>query len=299
MPSWAVLLLLAAAPARPAAPSADSIRYCAFGARGEGVAGELGGFSLAGLSGLGDAPRPPDAPIPIVDDGSVSAAARDKARAIVSEMLARSPSSLRARLGTHKVFLVIIPHDKKLTDLPQFRSLRGVKLPDGRTWDEIRGVGFVSQPDSAIAVGVGEENLLSGAPRDGYPKGYLLAHELGHAVHGYGFDAASARKVAELYKDRRERGLPFASAYASTDEWEYFAVSANVFFQLRLGAGPEREKDSDWVRREDPSLYGTLGSAFGESRPLWPEPLGLFARELAQPAVQRGLTLLGLAPRPL
>lgn len=249
MPSFLFSLL--------AAPALAATTFCALG-EGRAVTGSLAAFQ----------PRrvlPSLAAVPVVAEPAVSGAAKARAEAMIDEMLAQSPGVVRFRLRSGGVSLVIIPQDKKLTDLPQFRSLRGVRLPDGRVWDDVRGVGFVSQDDGTVALGVGEENLRDDGLRDGYRKGFLLAHELGHAVHGYGLSEPDSRKIEELYGRRKLQDLPFQSAYARSTMWEYFAVGASAFFQLN-----ERgELDDAWVQREDAPLHERLRGAFGLPRPAW------------------------------
>lgn len=260
----------AAAAARPApvAPSAGSVRFCAFSAGGPGVRGELRSFIL-------QAPAPTNAPndaaVPIFDQG-VLPEARARARGLLAEMLAQAPASITESLLQRRVFLVIIPQDKKLTDLPQFRALRGARLPDGRVWDDIRGVGFVSQDDGTVAVGAGEENFLGDAALDRYPKGFLLAHEFSHAIHGYGLASEEARSIHEAYRERTTAGLQFPSAYASVDEFEYFAVSASSFFDRRLG-GSDPEREIGWIRQNDAAMFGLLGRVYGAPRSLWTDSI--------------------------
>ena len=49
--------------------------------------------------------------------------------------------------------------DKKLTDLPEFASLKGVKTFDGRNYDDLRGVGG-TKIGSNIRYAIAEEQLV-------------------------------------------------------------------------------------------------------------------------------------------
>jgi hypothetical protein len=257
----------AAAPASSfAARPTGAVRFCAFSGGGRAaVQGELRAFSLEAPLGLAAAP---DSPVPVSDRGVKSPQAVAKAKALLTEMLAQSPSSIAQSLGLHRVYLVIIPVDKKLTDLPEFVSLRGVSLPGGRIWDDVRGVGFVAQDDGTVAVAAGEENFLEGATPDGYPKGFLVAHEFSHAVHGYGLSDSDASAIAQAYRARETGHLEFPSRYASTDALEYFAVSASSFFGRTL-SGKDPERPIDWIRQNDAAIFSVLGRAYGTPRPLW------------------------------
>ncbi len=255
----ALLALLARAPA------AAATRYCALGGGAAVASGVLEAFTVQAPFIL---QAQPDEPVPIVDDGTSSPDARAKAKDLLARMLAQSPAGIPASLRAGRVFLTIIPQDKKLTDLPQFKALRGVKLPDGRTWDDIRGVGFFSQDDGTVAVGVGEENLLPDAP-DGYPKGFLVAHEFSHAVHAYGLPDADSAAVTSAYDLRKNAQLDFPSRYASTNRFEYFAVSASSFFGRRLG-GSDPEREIGWIETNDKPMFGILARTYGAPRALWP-----------------------------
>ena len=252
----------------PVARSAGNVRFCAFAGGRAAIAGELPWISLEAPAG---AYAGADTPVPVSDQGAVHAETGAKARALLSEMLSQSPAAIGDSLRRKRVFLVIIPQDKKLTDLPAFASLRGVRLPDGRVWDSVRGVGFVSQDDGTVAVAAGEENFVEGAAPDGYPKGFLIAHEFSHAVHGYGVSPDEADSIRRYYRDRESGHLPFPSHYASTDDREYFAVSASNFFGRVLG-GKDPEAGLDWIRQNDPPMFSLLGRVYGAPRPLWPEP---------------------------
>ena len=252
------------APAPPPSGSPDpSVYFCALGPGGASVSGPLFSFRLSPVS----VQSAGGAAVPILEDSSISLPARAKARALLDEMLAQSPQALKDSMKSGRVFLALIPKDKKLTDLPQFKSLRGVKLPDGRTWDDIRGVGFVSQTDGAVAVGAGEENFLPGEP-DGYPKAFLLAHELSHAVHEYGLSRAEKRALASRFEARKGTGLPFPSQYAAGNPYEYFAVSGSAFFDRRLG-GSDPEQDFPWLHTHDAAQAAALERAYGNPRALW------------------------------
>lgn len=265
--STALAALLAFLPATLFADPGTT-RFCAFTGGETAVQGQITALTLTPPE---RAPRAEEAAIPIVDSGILRPEAATKARALLKEMLAQSPASIESSMRAHRVFLVIIPQDKKLTDLPQFSSLRGVRLPGGRVWDDVRGVGFVSQDDGTVAVAAGEENFLDGAVPDHYPKGFLLAHEFSHAVHGYGLAPSEAALIEKSYRDREAAHLEFPSRYAETDDREYFAVSASSFFDRRM-SGRDPEREIGWIRRNDAAMFAILGRAYGTPRPLWPAP---------------------------
>jgi hypothetical protein len=71
--------------------------------------------------------------VKIIGTGSSSAAV--KACADIVRELVDNNKYAQKKLKQDKVTLVIIPHNKKMTELPQFKSLAGIKTFDGRWWD--------------------------------------------------------------------------------------------------------------------------------------------------------------------
>lgn len=86
----------------------------------------------------------------VVRGTGVSQESIDKAAEVVELTIGDNPEMQR-RLKKNKVVVVVIPHDKKLTDLPEFKRLKGKMTAENppRKWDEIRGVG--GQPTDAAS----------------------------------------------------------------------------------------------------------------------------------------------------
>ncbi|MHB8875185.1 MAG: hypothetical protein ACYC8T_15975 [Myxococcaceae bacterium] len=189
---------------------------------------------------------------------SASAAAAAEGRRAL-EMLTRRPD-IQERLRAARVSMVIIPADKKLTDMPEFASLRGRRTFDGRLWDDVRGVGGTSVKDRSIAFGVAEETLAH-LPGDTYPRGYNVAvHELAHVIHNTGLPACDKDAIDEAYLARKAAGGPWTEAYGSSNAFEYFAQGTNAFFGKNQGMG---ENGAPWVKQNDPALYRLLERVFG------------------------------------
>ena len=132
------------------------------------------------------------------------------------------------------VRVVIIPRDKQMTELEEFRSLatsdsgKGPgKTFDGRQWAHTRGVGDVVVGSMHYAA-ITEENLLGGspdpavfgAPKDpdgaaiaggtagtaagGYTPGYSTStHEFAHIIHRQGLDSADKATITTAYTAKR------------------------------------------------------------------------------------------------
>jgi len=200
--------------------------------------------------------------ITIIGNGA-SAKAVDECAAFVTRLISKNKHAQK-KMKDDKVTLVIIPHDKKMTDLPQFAALKGTNTFDGRLWDNVRGSGGIRAPDGSFAIGVPEENLtvIAGAA-DGYGPGYSVGmHELAHVVHSEGMTAAQKTKVTQLYAARQAAGGPWTEAYGSSNEQEYYAQCTNCYFGKNQGIG---QNGKAWLRTNDPAMCDFLDELYGKS----------------------------------
>ena len=160
-------------------------------------------------------------------------AARTEAIRILASMLGHNAEIARAFL--EKSFeVVVVPSYKRMTDLPQFAQLRGLRTHDGRVWDTTRGAGFVAQTadgtvpavyNGKIFVAITEENLRgqqSLAPGVGgcYTRGYsTTAHEFAHTIHRFGLSQTQRELIDRCYKRKRSdsAGNELRIVYANND----------------------------------------------------------------------------------
>lgn len=138
----------------------------------------------------------------------------DKARTVALghlEILLKDKTVARNLLNKNTA-VVVVPKNKKMTDLPQFASLKGKKTFDGRDWDTVRGSGGM-EINGHIYVAVTEENTL-GTDGEGdvsgtdwcYASGYsTTTHEIAHVVDIHGLSAEDRKKVDELYKAKKQK----------------------------------------------------------------------------------------------
>ena len=116
--------------------------------------------------------------------------------------------------------VVIVPANRRMTDLEEFRPLRGRQTFDGRWWAHVRGVGNV-RVDGRLYTAITEENLLGGNPdpaiygadteagvpaepaAGGYAAGYsTTTHEFGHAIQRQGLSSADQRIIHDAYRQK-------------------------------------------------------------------------------------------------
>lgn len=221
----------------------------------------LGTVLLCSFVGLGMArsdplPRPP---VEVIARGAHPASV-GSVQGLLREM--RVAPHLRERLRAARLAVVIVPRRVRLTDVPQFASLRGKSTFDGRRWDRVRGSGGMRLDDGRVAVAIPEENLF-GWGDDPYPSLAIAVHELAHAIHDRVLTPDDRAHVAEAYRARLAEGGPFTDAYAKSNVSEYFAQGANAFF----GRYPSRAgRDATWLYAHDRRLYAALVRVFGPPR---------------------------------
>lgn len=211
---------------------------------------------LAGLCvGMSPAEPPPSIPI-------IAAGANQSSIVVVERLLAemRVSARLEPRLRRANLTLVVVPRRARLTELPQFASLRGRHTFDGRPWEQVRGTGGVLLADGSFAVAVPEENVLFGWHDDAYPALSIAVHEIAHALHDRVLDEADHQRIEAAFEARRQHGGPFVDAYAASNAREYFAQGVNAYFGRYPGL---EQRDARWLFHNDRQLYAALAKVFG------------------------------------
>lgn len=191
---------------------------------------------------------------------NVSPSALDACEAFVALTLGHRPD-IQERMQRANVALVIIPRNGKMTDVPQFASLKGKKTFDGRVWDDVRGAGGMRVSGGLWAIAVPEENLVETGGEDSYGAGYSVGlHELSHTVHSKGVSGSERDRITALYAARKQAGGPWTESYGASNEQEYFAQSTNCFFSQNAGIG---QNDPQWLRTNDRPMFDFLVSIYG------------------------------------
>jgi hypothetical protein len=194
-----------------------------------------------------------------IEDYGASAKTLTEAQTVARQVANRP--DIQQAMFKQKVTLVIIPADKKMTDLPEFASLRGKQTFDGRPWDEVRGSGGTRLPDGRLVVGVCEENLAK-LPTDSYGGNYSVAmHELAHSLQNYCLPKPEAQAITQAYEARKAAGGPWTEKYGSSNEMEYFAQGTNAWFGRN---DPVGQNGAAWVKANDPALAASLQKIYGD-----------------------------------
>ena len=218
-----------------------------------------------------------DLPIQVLGHGA-SEAAVAAARVSAIELFGDLRDPSRAQLLTTSVALDVIPHDKQLTDLPEYAHLKGTKTFDGRVWDTVRGI----QTDIAGVhrFAIAEEDLITVPGKAAsYGTGFLAAHEGGHALQASSLTPAQITTLTTLYTTRLAASgaiTPTTPASDKTAMWlnpawysaankeEYFgnSVAAYLGHPYTNGDADQMMYNRSWLQTNDPGMYALLQSVW-------------------------------------
>jgi hypothetical protein len=197
---------------------------------------------------------------------SVSADAVELAQKRMNEVLGSLKDSEAGELKGKTVELHLIPHDKKLTDLSEFASLKGKKTFDGRNYDELRGVG-ATKVGETIRYAIAEEQLVAikGKPA-GYQLGFVAAHESGHVVEQFGLSKDQKKALQQAYDARKSAKGPWLNpeGYTSSGAGEYFAQSTAAYFGRPYSSSEADKKTYTrlWLTKNDAAMAKLLASVY-------------------------------------
>ena len=202
----------------------------------------------------------------VVDHGASEDAVKI-AKARMNEVLGNLKDPAAGELKGATVELHIIPHDKKLTDLSEFASLKGTKTFDGRNYDDLRGVGATKIKDT-IRYAIAEEQLVKVKDKPSqYELGFVAAHESGHVVEQFGLNKDQQKSLKDAYDERKKAGGPWLSPdwYTSSGTGEYFAQSTSAYFGRPYSSSDEDKKTytRDWLKKNDTAMAKLLGTVYG------------------------------------
>jgi hypothetical protein len=186
------------------------------------------------------------------------------AKARMTEVIGGLKTEGADKLAGLTVELHIIPKDKKLTDLAEFAYLKGTKTWDGRTYDELRGVGG-TKSGSTIRYAVAEEQLTGGGEQ-AYAPGFVAEHESGHIVEQFAMTKDQKDALKKAYDDRKAAGGPWLNpeSYTSGGADEYFAQSTSAWFGRPYSTSKDDKEQytKAWLEKNDPAMCTLLKSVY-------------------------------------
>jgi len=201
----------------------------------------------------------------VVDHGASEEAVK-MAKARMNEVLGNLKDPAAGELKGATVELHIIPHDKKLTDLSEFASLKGTKTFDGRNYDDLRGVGATKIKDT-IRYAIAEEQLVKVKDKPSeYELGFVGAHESGHVVEQFGLNKEQNKALKDAYDERKKAGGPWLNPdwYTSSGTGEYFAQSTSAYFGRPYSSSEDDKKayTREWLKKNDPPMAKLLATVY-------------------------------------
>ncbi|HEY8736694.1 MAG TPA: peptidoglycan-binding protein [Candidatus Dormibacteraeota bacterium] len=171
--------------------------------------------------------------------------------------------------------LHVIPHNKKMTDLDEFKALKGQTTFDGRLWDDVRGINM-GKDGKKIRSAVGEEALIAiKGQASGYGPGFVTSHETGHALKN-SLTATQLTTLTKLFSDRVKDHPPPAQSAADDADWlppswytganenEYMADSIAAYFSHphSTAATTVTMYTPGWLAKNDAKMYAFLQTIF-------------------------------------
>ncbi|GEM_PF-5789430 len=205
-----------------------------------------------------------------------SSQARENAIVVLRGEISSVDDPLLYNLVAKEAWLVIIPKNKLLTDLPMFSYYQGRKTADGRLWNDIRGVANVDYRDKVYAA-TGEENLLGKESFSGYKPYFTLVHEWAHMIHlvampiWSGDAPVNQINVTRAYQDAVKNKRPFPDSYARQNSMEFFAQCAAIWFAVPYVDSAQGETlNAEWLAKYQPLMFDLLLATFGPPRSITP-----------------------------
>jgi hypothetical protein len=183
--------------------------------------------------------------IPIKASSAVSDDALVAAHARLFMMLRLLPVAID-NLKSASSELHLIGKDQVTSDLPEYKDLKDKPFDGELTVDQrTRGLG-------GVIASCGEENLL-GLNQDRYKGGDICVHEFAHTLQVYGLSKGVQNLISRQFQLAISKGL-WKSAYASTNEHEYFAELSMWYFGTHgeMKSVPGAKPGQRWLRSYDP-----------------------------------------------
>lgn len=140
---------------------------------------------------------------------------------------------------------LLLPVDKKLSDIIGYESLENRMTFDGRYYASVRGVGGL--------VTVSGVEYLDVAMRGGFN---TIAHEFAHQVHTTALSNEMTDRIKKLYQRALKDGKVL-DYYAASNEWEYFAQGYEAYISdfKRPNAGVTARHTHEELQQQDPELF--------------------------------------------
>jgi hypothetical protein len=166
--------------------------------------------------------------LPVLGPHCLQDATLERARAQLGTLLQTRPRGPVPEMDRRGVRLVIVARGEKMSAIPEVLDTFGTRL-DERYWG---GFGAVDRfPISAST----EDNILHGRGHEN-----VHVHEFAHTLHIMALrhiDRAFRRELDRAWRAAQAAGR-WANTYAGSNEAEYFAEGAQVYFGVNFTGPP-------------------------------------------------------------
>jgi hypothetical protein len=195
--------------------------------------------------------------IRILAHADTSDAAVDEAARRLDRQLARCPE-IAANMAALGAEMHIIGKDQQVSDLPEYRHLKGRPFDGSQTVDErARGLG-------GLVSSCCEENLLM-LPSDRWKDHRdICMHEFAHGLFEFGLTRDLREKAEAQYRKSLAAGK-WQTLYAASNASEFFAELTMWYFGTRGDYGktdPRPEPGPQWLHAYDPEAYALLDALY-------------------------------------
>ena len=164
----------------------------------------------------------------------------------------------------------LIPQTVSLTSLPYWKYLAGQSTCHGEPepcatpepWSEVRGAGDSHsplKPATTVAIAAGAETMFRSPDHFYADGGFVLVHELGHAVFGYAIPEEQAN-VAAARDASIQRGHKYGSSILTNgyNPTEYFAEGTAALFRYAFSDLHVHDYMPEFLQREEGELLTIL-----------------------------------------
>ncbi len=186
---------------------------------------------------------------PVLASAEVSPYAVKEAAGTIGHMVGHRPDILKA-MAQRKARFSIVPHNKNLTDIPEYDWGRLNFFVEFRA----RGLGGLTTTSP-------EENVICG---DSYYCYAEVIHEFAHQLHEWGLDRIDSTfdsRLKTLYNAALQEGL-YQGRYAGSKYGEYWAEGVGSWFN---GVHPDNVAHTRLaLKKYDPRLAGLMTEVFGD-----------------------------------
>lgn len=205
--------------------------------------------------------------IPFVAHESVSQKTLKMAGTLLDKVLTNDMA--QAIRDTPDFRVIVMGRKQVTTDLPEYCWLQTICLPDGRCYDQTRGIGAASLAEPGV---VAEENVTCD-PDDIYRQESITIHEFAHTLMDIILPTHFPQWSADItaaWNNAQQKKLYSANSYIGSNKQEYWAESVQSWFEVtaRKDYANDGYNTRAAIQKHDPMMAAVLEKVFHGLPPL-------------------------------